>query len=86
MQYCTAAYKVLLCPTYLDSENCHLASLFRGLLRGYPICCFEGSEVCWVESDSFGRTLLRHFSEKAANGRLRGHVLPCLSTVAQPSV
>ena len=56
--YSIIVYKVLLCPTYLDSEYCLCASLCSGLLWGYPIHCSECSEVSLVESDSFGRNLL----------------------------
>lgn len=38
-----------------------------------------------MASDSFGRTLLKHFSGKLTNGCLREHMLPCMSPVAQLS-
>lgn len=63
--YCITTYKMLLCPTYLDSENVFVRVCSGGCSTGgYPICCFECSEVCLVTSVSVGRTLLRPFSGK----------------------
>lgn len=38
-----------------------------------------------MASDSFGRTLLKHFSGKLTSECLREHMLPCMSPVAQLS-
>lgn len=83
--YCIIVYKVLLCPITGTLRTVFVLVCSEGCCRA-PIYCYERSEVCFVESDSFGRTLPKHFSEKLASGHLRGHVLPCVSTVAEPNV